>query len=282
MKPSVWSDYFRWIPPEDGMQAFREAGFSATELSTGSSRELRARGRDYEKTGHQFRAFLDSIGFSIPQGHLAIQSELATREGTEELKREIDMFQAIGIKNAVIHINGGKELSEEARMELQLKHMRELLEQVKGTDFTFCLENLRSNPAVADVDKILHWIDLLGDKNLGICLDTGHLHTTNVTMKTSNQTQEEFILKAGSRLKALHINNNDGTDDYHLTPFTIKNSIDWAEVMTALRKIGYSGLFNLELPGEIACKPPMYILKRKLLYMKDVIDYMLSDSFPEQ
>lgn len=281
MTPSVWTDYFRWIPPEEGVLAFQAAGFSAAEFSTGTSRDLRARGSDYEKIGTQFRAFLDSVGFSMPQGHLAIKSELATREGTEELKREITMFQAIGVKNAVIHINGGWELSEEARTELQLKHMQELLEQVKGTDFVICLENLRSNPAVADADKILNWIALLGDKNLGICLDTGHLHTTNITLKTSNQTQEEFILKAGSRLKALHINGNDGTDDYHLTPFTIKNNIDWAEVMTALRKIGYDGLFNLELPGEIACKPPMYILKRKLLYIKDVIDYMLSENFPE-
>jgi hypothetical protein len=75
---------------------------------------------------------------------------------------------------------------------------------------------------------------------------------------------------------------NDGTDDYHLTPFSIKNSIDWAEVVTTLREIGYQGLFNLELPGEAACQPPLYILKRKLLYIKDVIDYMLSDQFPEQ
>ena len=32
---------------------------------------------------------------------------------------------------------------------------------------------------LADADKILHWIDLLGGKQQGICLDTGHLQTTN-------------------------------------------------------------------------------------------------------
>ena len=281
MKPSVWTDYFLCLTPEECILGLQEAGFSAAEFSTGSSRILRARSDDYEKTGNQFRAFLDSVGFALPQGHLAIKSKVSTREGVEELKREIAMFQTIGIKNAVIHINGDSELSEEERMAVQLKHMRELLEFVQGTDFTLCLENLRSNPAVADADKILHWIDLLGGKNLGICLDTGHLHSANITLQTANQTQEEFILKAGNHLKALHINGNDGTEDYHLTPFTIKNNIHWEEVMVSLRKIGYDGLFNLELPGEIACNPPLYILKRKLLYIKDVIDYMLSDRFPE-
>ena len=282
MIPSVWTDYFRYLSPEDSVVALQEAGFTMAEFSTGSSRLLMERGADPEKTGLQFRRFLDQVGFATPQGHLQLKNDLTTRQTVEDLKREISMFQAIGVKYAVLHVTGGWELSEEERMERQLTHLRELLEFVDSTDFTICFENLRSNPAVSDADKILHWIDLLGGKGLGICLDTGHLHTTNITLKTSDMTQREFILKAGKYLKALHINGNDGTDDYHLTPFSIKNNIDWAEVVTALREIGYQGLFNLELPGEAACQPPLYILKRKLLYIKDVVDYMLSDRFPEQ
>lgn len=280
MIPSVWTDYYHRLSPEEAVLGLQEAGFTVSEFGSAASRQLMARGDDMEKTGLQFRAFMDGVGFATPQGHLQLKNDLTTRKTVEDLKKEITLFQAIGVKNAVLHITGGWELSEEERTELQLKHLRELLEFVSGTDFTICFENLRSNPAVADADKILHWIDLLGGKNLGICLDTGHLHTTNITLKTSDMTQREFILKAGTYLKALHINGNDGTDDYHLTPFSIKNNIDWAEVVTALREIGYQGLFNLELPGEAACQPPLYILKRKLLYIKDVVDYMLSDQFP--
>jgi len=282
MKPSVWTDYFHYLSPEEAVLGLQEAGFTVSEFGSAASRQLMARGDDVEKTGLQFRTFMDGVGFATPQGHLQLKNDLTTRKTVEDLKKEITLFQAIGVRYAVLHITGGWELSEEERMQLQLTHLRELLEFVSGTDFTICFENLRSNPAVADADKILHWIDLLGGKGLGICLDTGHLHTTNITLKTSDMTQREFILKAGKYLKALHINGNDGTDDYHLTPFSIKNNIDWAEVVTALREIGYDGLFNLELPGEAACRPPLYILKRKLLYIKDVVDYMLSDNFPEQ
>lgn len=281
MKPSIWTDYFYYLSPEEAVLGLQEAGFTKAEFSSGTSRQLMARGDDAEKIGLQFRAFMDGVGFATPQGHLQLKNDLTTRETVENLKKEITLFQTIGVKNAVMHITGGWELPEEQRIDKQLTHIRELLEFVRGTDFTICFENLRSNPAVADADKILHWIGLLGGKGLGICLDTGHLHTTNITLKTSNQTQREFILKAGKYLKALHINGNDGTDDYHLAPFSIKNSINWAEVVTALREIGYDGLFNMELPGETAGKPPLYILKRKLLYLKELADYMLSDSFPE-
>lgn len=281
MKPSVWSDYYACLSPEEGLQALQEAGFSCAELGIDHIRALQARGSDPEKTGLQFRCFLDSIGFTVPQGHLDFQWELTDPAGLEKLKKEVALFHAIGIKNAVIHINGGLDLPEEKRLEIQERHLRKLLEFIASADMTLCIENLRPNPSVADADKILRWIDRLGGKYLGICLDTGHLNVANISLKTTTQTPGEFIRKAGKYLKALHINGNDGTDDYHLAPFAIKNSVNWAEVITALREIGYDGPFNLEVPGEIKGNPPLYILKRKLLYLKELADYMLSDRFPE-
>ena len=91
-----------------------------------------------------------------------------------------------------------------------------------------------------------------------------------------------IILSAVLLCTALVSCGNDGTDDYHLAPFAIKNSIDWREVVTALREIGYEGLFNLEIPGEIKGEPPLYVRKQKLKYLKQLADYMLSPAFPEQ
>ena len=281
MKPSVWTDYYEILSPEDAILGLKEAGFSYGEFSIDHSRMLQARSGNVEKIGLQFRAFMDEVGFSTPQGHLDFEQPLTAPETVEAFKKEITLFQAIGVKNAVIHINGGETQPEEVRLETQRKHLRTLLEFVSGTDFTICLENLRPNPSVADAGRILQWIDLLGGKHLGICLDTGHLNVSRTSLKTTTQTHREFILTAGSYLKATHINGNDGTDDYHLAPFAIKNSVDWAEVVTALRESGYQGLFSLEVPGEIKGNPPLHILKRKLLYLKELADYMLSDNFPE-
>jgi len=281
MKPSIWSDYYGRLSPEEGLLALREAGFSCAELGIDHIRALRRRDADPEKIGLQLSRFLETEGFGLPAGHLDLQWELTDPLHLEELKKEVALFQAIGIKNAIIHINGGLHLPEEQRQDLQADHLRRLLDLMTGTDMTLCIENLRPNPSVADADKILLWIDRLGGQNLGICLDTGHLNVASNSLKTTAQTPGQFIRKAGSRLKHLHINGNDGTDDYHLAPFCIKNSVNWAEVITSLREIGYNGLFNLEVPGEIKGDPPMYILKRKLLYLKELADYMLSDNFPE-
>jgi sugar phosphate isomerase/epimerase len=57
-----------------------------------------------------------------------------------------------------------------------------------------------------------------------------------------------LIRELGAHLIATHISDNDGSGDQHRTPGN--GSIDWPEVVRALREAGYTGLFNLEIPGE--------------------------------
>ena len=54
-------------------------------------------------------------------------------------------------------------------------------------------------------------------------------------------------VKLGSLLKILHIHDNFGTEDYHLAPGI--GTIDWKAFAGALRKIGYEGVFSLEING---------------------------------
>ena len=280
MKSSMFTGFFELYTPEDAVLHLREAGYCCGEFAVDHSRMLLGRSGDTEKTGLAFRRFMEDNGFATPQGHLDFENDICTRETIDALKREITLFQAMGIKNAVFHINGGKELPEKVRIETQERHIRELLEFVEGTDFTFCLENLMTNPTITDADKLLGWIERLGGKNLGICLDTGHLHYTRLGLQATEQTHVEFIHKAGKYLKALHIQSNDGSADQHLAPFTgRKNRIDWASIVTALREIDYQGLFNLEVCGEVETYPPLPVLKLKLSYLKHLTDHMLSDEF---
>ena len=116
-------------------------------------------------------------------------------------------------------------------------------------------------------------IDASGGEHLGICLDTGHLRLAQE--RGLAQTHREFIEKAGPRLKALHIADNDGTYDEHIMPFGL-GKINWQEVVGALKEFGYRDLFNLEIPGERRC--PIEIRRAKLAYIKTVYDYM-ADNF---
>lgn len=278
MKPSISSGFFERYQPEEAVRHLREAGFCYSEFAVDHSLMLQSRGDNVEKTGLQFRTFLEDQGLTVSQGHLNFLEDLCLPKTIDYLKREITLFQAIGIRNGVFHISGGLDLPVEKRLEVQERHIRELLEFVQGTDFTLCLENLMSNPTVTDADKLLTWIHRLGGKNLGICLDTGHLHYARLGLGVTNQTHAEFIRKAGSYLKATHIQSNDGSGDQHLAPYTgRKNPIDWDAIVSALREIGYEGLFNLEVCGETETFPPLPILKAKLTYMNTLLALMLSE-----
>ena len=136
---------------------------------------------------------------------------------------------------------------------------------------TICLENLMEESCPRTSSDLLALIDAAGGKNLGICLDTGHLNVVNA--RGVSESQHDFIMNAGARLKALHIADNDGSSDMHLMPYG-RGRIDWKSVMMSLAEVGYDRLFNLEIPGE--SRAPLEVKIAKLDYIKRMCEYLLS------
>ena len=79
--------------------------------------------------------------------------------------------------------------------------------------------------------------------------------------------QGRFIREAGRRLQALHLHDNDGSDDQHMLPYG-RGNIDWQDVFSALKDIRYQGLFNFEIPGER--KGPLSVKLAKLDYLRAI------------
>ncbi len=80
----------------------------------------------------------------------------------------------------------------------------------------------------------------MGSPLLGICFDTSHAHVEGLDFPAT-------VRLAAPRLWALHISDNDGLRDLHLHPF--HGTVDWPPFLSALRKIGFGGPFNLEIGG---------------------------------
>jgi len=281
--PSIASAFYVYHAPEDAMSMLKNSGFSHSELCFEHVEVLMERsdstGKSPKSIGSDFAKHLKNIGISTPQGHLSFHQGLCSYGTVELLKKELDLFLAIGIKKAVIHVNGADTAQEQERIDKKVSCLSKLLDYIRGTDLTLCIENLPSNPDVRSVKSIMKFIDLLGEKNLGVCLDTGHLHLTNHRGQT-NESHEEFIRYAGKHLQALHVANNDGSGDFHLEPFAIRGGVDYQKVVFALREIGYEGLFNLEIHGAVNCiTSPFAVKQLKVEYIKKLIDYMLSDEF---
>jgi len=133
-------------------------------------------------------------------------------------------------------------------------------------DFQVCLENVGG--IAASAEQLNTMIDRLGDRHFAVCLDTGHLNLA------ADKDQVRFIETVGSRLRALHIADNEGERDQHLMPFG-RGNIDFVKIASALRQIGYAGLFNLEIPGERLA--PMPVRGYKLEYIRKCYDYLMEN-----
>lgn len=268
MKLSIWSSYFMDLSPEEMVCEFENRGISYSELSDEHAAVLLKRGNPRE-VGKKFKEFAHRHHVQFPQGHLWLQCRLCQKDKTfvvETLKAWLDLFFEIGIRSAVLHCDGlsfSPETALEVIYKANISVLKELTDYIKDTDMIICLENLIEVPN--QVDELLKIVKAVGGDNMGICLDTGHL---NLTAKN----HEEFIQKAGSWLKALHIDDNEGSTDQHLMPFG-KGNVDFVKVVRALKGIHYQGVFNLEIPGERYC--PIEIRRYKIDYIKKVYQYLM-------
>ena len=275
---SVWSSYFTELSPEAMVDEFVRAGFSCTEFSDEHGAVLLDRVSGIpngpEKAGSELKRYADDKGFTFPQGHLFLKVDLCSDEAVDVLKRWLDLFVALDIRAGVLHAAGGIDLSPEARFDRWVRALTALTDHLEGTNMSIALENLRlENTSAEDLLTLIHTV---GSNHLGICLDTGHLNLAR-SQGLVPYSQSEFIRKAGDKLIALHIADNDTSRDQHLMPFGNGN-VDWKDVMTGLRDINYQGLFNLEIPGE-RNHCPLSLRRAKLPYIHTMCREMLSDDF---
>jgi len=265
---SVWSSYFVELSPEDALARLKKNGYNAVELSDEHGLMLLERDVDVVKTGKAFKAYADRLGMQISQGHLWLKCRIvSTPNAVEILKQWIDLYEAIGIENMVLHADplDPNTMSPEEILERNVPKLREIADYIAGRKISICLENLRFLP-FGHIDWLLALLDRIGSGQFGITLDTGHLNISHTT------SQREFILKAGSRLRALHIADNEGETDQHMMPFG-RGTVDFFEVVKSLKEIGYEGIFNYEIPGERHC--PSEVQDLKLKYILQTYDYLM-------
>lgn len=127
------------------------------------------------------------------------------------------------------------------------------------------------NVPLWQTEALIELCDSYRDPIVGICWDTGHGNVYGgdpELLKYTNQYTE--ITKLGKRLKALHIDDNNGIDDDHVAPF--EGKIDWGSVMRALRDIGYEHSFTYEAHNAVrripACMPQ--VVDQKIRYMHEL------------
>ena len=165
------------------------------------------------------------------------------RLSLRRLTEAADALRTVGGELYVIH-PGGEDHNwvweREDRLARSVEGLTEVWQICRDRGLTLVVETplphlLGGQPQ--DFDWILSRLPVEGT---GVCIDTSHT--------SLGGTLFECVERYAERLVHLQVSDNRGTYDDHLPPG--EGIIEWAVLIQALERIGYDGMFLLEISGE--------------------------------
>ncbi len=272
--------------PTEGFEIMRHAGFSCCDFSLNayltntSLYSLKLNDFFNQPIGELEKFFAphkeaaESAGIRINQMHMPYPSYIpnASAEINDYLMQTVapksmEICAFFGCPHIVVHgFKLARDLgSEEAEWVQTEKFLESLAPLAKEMKITICMENIYTNIGdhiiegpCCDARKAAARIDRMNEKYgaevLGFCFDTGHANLIGIDF-------EDFITTLGSRLKVLHIHDNDGIGDLHQIPFTFTrsrenvSSTDWEGFIRGLQKIHFDKVLSFETAPVLSSFP---------------------------
>ena len=150
MKLSMWSSFYHDLSPEDMVLELEKYGYTYSELSDEHSVMLLDRGDAFE-VGKKFKEFADAHNVVFPQGHLKLSARICDEADRDYIKRQLDLFKAVGTKYAVLHFDGLDRYGDFGVDEIRARNVEainDLIEHIKDTNIVICLENIHSKKPI--------------------------------------------------------------------------------------------------------------------------------------
>lgn len=176
------------------------------------------------------------LGFNIIFAHLGYQNiNSIWEEGIEgdkliqRYQEDIKNCKKNGISMVVMHLTSKKEAPMYS--EIGLNRIRKITQYAKELNIKVAFENTKIKGYLEYV------LENIKDENVGICFDSGHYH-----VHFDDEFNFEFFK---DRIFAVHLHDNDKSDDLHLLPFD--GTIDWKQVIIKLKECNYNGPITMEL-----------------------------------
>jgi fructoselysine 3-epimerase len=172
---------------------------------------------------------------------LASSNERVRQESVRYIMDNADNALLLGAPS--LHVCAGMSLFDQPRergWECLRRSIIEILEYMRGMGLRLYIEpahHFESNQILA-LDDGLRMVREIDDPQLGILLDTGHLHV-------NGEDLAEGVAKLGPLLGHVDLDDNDGSADAHLSPGA--GTIDFAPLAAALKHVGYTGYVSAEL-----------------------------------
>lgn len=145
-----------------------------------------------------------------------------------------DLAEELGAAVVVIHAGLPGNQDRAAAVDQLRASLNELAAHVRAMTCRFGWENGASG---LSVEEHLEWIRAYDPGAFGFVLDNGHANIAG--------TSDRYLAGCGGLLCDLHLNDNDGKEDYHRLPGC--GSFQWSGLMPGLVAAGYIGPLMLEI-----------------------------------
>ena len=167
-------------------------------------------------------------------------------------KRWIEYALKLKAETMITHLGGWKNIydprEKKRAKEVNVRSVKELAKEVRGTDLLFTMENTGISVLLHPdngqgygfyLQDLVEVIEEVGGRNLGICFDTTHAMVNMLNLKKE-------ILDCRKYLVTTHLVDTRVLPEiYHLMPG--QGIIDFQEVRVALERINFKGSLVLEV-----------------------------------
>lgn len=212
----------------ESIPLFKEGGFDTLDLNFCEMMNPDSALNDNRAGGYikKLKDLRDEYNLTYFQCHVPYPRDSEeSNKSDKAISRALEFAEDLDIPVAVIHPIKGS-------IDDNIAYFNKF---IKSTDkITLAIENMDREDEIYSVNELSAIVSSID--RAGICLDVGHANIRGLDIAS-------FIRKAGDKLIATHIHDNNGINDLHLLPGL--GTINWEEVMKAFREC-YSGYINYE------------------------------------
>ena len=212
----------------DTIDAIQNAGFKNVFIQWYNKK--------WDITQEEQLKYIREKGLNIIFAHLGYKNInniwIDTEDGNklvEAYKNDIKICKESNIPMVVMHLTNESQAPK--YNEIGLKRLQEIVDYARTLDMKVAFENTKIKGYLDYV------IENIKNDNVGICFDSGHYHV--------HFDDDLNFAKFKDRIFAVHLHDNDKSDDLHLIPFD--GTIDWKKIIKELKKCNYNGPITMEL-----------------------------------
>ena len=232
----------------EALAHIRGAGFRYADYNFGWDHRLQngVYSENYFSYCDSISKCADRLGIKLIQAHAPMGKPLEDDGALlAATLRCVDACGAWGIKNLVVHSGYRRGLSPEQTLEENKAFFTPLLARAEAYGVNILVENFNKMHVenlywIDNAPDLLRMIDRVNHPLFHAVWDVGHANMQEMP-------QDEALRLLGGHVFALHIQDNMGDTDSHLTPFLGTLNLD--SVMHGLLDIGYHGYFTFEVGG---------------------------------